>query len=63
MAAVINELVAQRKLMMGRMHEQMMDGMMRMHGTGGAPSPAPNRAGPADSAADTSGHAAHHPPQ
>jgi hypothetical protein len=63
MAAVINELVAQRKIMMSRMHEQMMDGMMRMHGMDGAPSPAPNPGGHADSAADTSGHDAHHPPR
>jgi predicted transcriptional regulator len=63
MAAVINEMVAQRKAMQEGMHQMMggRDGMMKMMGdsappTAGAPA--------ADSAAsDTAGHAGHHPPK
>jgi hypothetical protein len=62
MAAVINELVAQRKTMQGRML-RMMDG----GGTMGMmkdspPASSPRTAG--DSApADTTDHSGHHPPQ
>lgn len=49
MAAVINELVTQRKTMQGHMHRMMKDRGM---------------AAPTDSMpADTTNHAAHHPPQ
>jgi hypothetical protein len=63
MAAVINELVKQRKTMMARMHEQMMDGgMMPMMGDSAPARPSP--AGKADTAVeDTTDHAAHHPPR
>ena len=59
MAAVINELVAQRKAMQGHMRQMMesRQGMM-IHEMG---QPAPAKAG-ADSAAADTGHAAHHPP-
>jgi len=62
MAAVINELVAQRKAMQERMH-QMMEGRgtmgMMKESTSAGPNPAPR----SDSAAvDTTGHTAHHPP-
>jgi hypothetical protein len=62
MAAVINELVTQRKAMQERMHQMMerggMMGMMNDSTSAGprfTPSP--------DTAADTTNHAAHHPPQ
>ena len=63
MAAVINEMVAQRKAMQERMHQMMggRDGMMKMMGDS-----APPKAGApsADSAtSDTAGHAGHHPPK
>lgn len=62
MAAVINELVAQRKAMQERMHQMMerggMMGMMKdSTSAGGRPAVNPN------TAADTTNHAAHHPPQ
>ncbi len=64
MAAVINELIAQRKAMMTRMHEQMMMGDTMQNMMGGPPGPAPSPAARADSgAADTAGHAGHHPPR
>ncbi len=52
MAEVINEMVAQRKVMQEHMHKMMggRDGMMKMMG-------------PDSAAADTAGHAGHHPPQ
>jgi hypothetical protein len=65
MADVINELVAQRKMMQKHMHQMMMgdsQGMMHMMGK---PQPAEPRAPKprTDSApADTAGHAGHHPP-
>jgi hypothetical protein len=66
MAAVINELVAQRKVMQEHMRQMMESregaGMMRMmkEPAGGEhPAPTPG----ADSMpADTAGHAGHHPP-
>jgi hypothetical protein len=64
MAAVINELIAQRKAMMTRMHEQMMMADTMQNMMGGAPAPAPSPAAKTDSAAaDTAGHAGHHPPR
>ena len=62
MAAVINELVAQRKAMQDRMHQMMVRGdMMGMMNdstsTGRRPPVSP------DTATDTTNHAAHHPPQ
>lgn len=64
MAAVINEMVAQRKAMQERMHQMMggRDGMMKMMGDSTGIAPAAARA--ADSvASDTAGHAGHHPPK
>jgi len=60
MAAVINELVAQRKVMQDRMHQMMeRGGMMGMMSdstsTGRKPPLSP------DTATDTTNHAAHHP--
>jgi hypothetical protein len=64
MAAVINELVAQRKAMQGHMR-QMMESregtmpMMKEPAAGAHPAPTPG----ADSTpADSAGHAGHHPP-
>jgi hypothetical protein len=62
MAAVINELVAQRKAMQERMHHMMeRGGMMNMMNestsTGQKPTARP------DTAADTTDHGAHHPPE
>jgi hypothetical protein len=62
MAAVVNELVTQRKAMQERMHQMMeRGGMMGMMNdstsTGRKPPPSP------DTATDTTNHAAHHPPQ
>jgi hypothetical protein len=64
MAEVINELVAQRRIMHARMRQMMEsgEGMMRMMGEpapAGGPAPAPR---PDSAPADTSGHAGHHPP-
>ena len=62
MADVINELVAQRRVMQDHMHKMMhsRNGMMRMMDRSSAPqAPAPKA--DADSA-DTAGHAGHHPP-
>ena len=64
MADVINELVAQRKMMQERMHQMMesRQGMMRGMGEpapAGRPAPAPR---PDSAPADTAGHAGHHPP-
>ena len=60
MAAVINELVRQRRTMMDRVHAQMMSGGMMMMGDSAPPRSSP--AGKADTAvADTTDHAAHHP--
>ena len=64
MAEVINEMVAQRREMQERMHKMMggREGMMNMMADS-----APVRPGAgarADSvAADTAGHAEHHPPK
>jgi hypothetical protein len=59
MAAVINELVAQRKVMQDRMHQMMerggMMGMRDSTSTGRKPPLSP------DTAKDTTNHAAHHP--
>jgi hypothetical protein len=68
MAAVINELVAQRKAMQEHMREMMgrRQGMMHMmeDSTPASP-PSPGTPAPAgDSAtADSAGHAGHHPPR
>ena len=51
MAAVINELVSQRKMMQDRMHRMMERGGMM--GKGAKP----------EEAAEDSGHATHHPPE
>jgi hypothetical protein len=62
MAAVINELVAQRKAMQERMHQMMeRGGMMGMMNDSTSTGPRPT-ASP-DTVADTTNHAAHHPPQ
>jgi hypothetical protein len=65
MADVINELVAQRKVMQEHMRQMMegRKGMMRMMEDSapvspGAPTPRADSA-----AADTAGHAGHHPPK
>ncbi len=64
MAAVINELVAQRKAMQGHMRRMMEPRagampMMKEPAAGAQPAPTPG----ADSTpADTAGHAGHHPP-
>lgn len=61
MAAVINELVIQRKAMQERMHQMMeRGGMMRMMNDSASGGPRPT-ARP-DTAADTN-HSAHHPSQ
>jgi hypothetical protein len=62
MAAVINELVAQRKAMQGHMRQMMesRDGMMPMMKE---PTAGEHRAPGVDSTpADSAGHAGHHPP-
>jgi hypothetical protein len=63
MAAVINELVAQRKIMQGHMHRMMqgeaMKGMMRDSSRMSTKPTARDDGPPADS----TDHAAHHPPQ
>jgi TolA-binding protein len=62
MAAVINELVTQRKAMQERMHQMMerggMMGVMNDSTSTGRKSPLRP-----DTATDTTNHAAHHPPQ
>lgn len=68
MAAVINEVVAQRKVMQEHMRQMMESGegmmpmmmpMMKEPAAGARPAPTPG----ADSTpADTAGHAGHHPP-
>jgi hypothetical protein len=62
MADVINELVAQRRMMQAHMRE-MMESRPGMHEMG-EPAPAKGRppAAGEDSAAADTGHAAHHPP-
>jgi hypothetical protein len=64
MAAVINELVAQRKMMQEHMRQMMEPREKTMHmmkEPAGATSPGPTPG--ADSMpADTAGHAGHHPP-
>jgi predicted phosphoribosyltransferase len=64
MAAVINDLVAQRKVMQEYMRQMMesREGMMRMMKESAAearPTPTP---GTDSTPADTAGHAGHHPP-
>ena len=58
MAAVINELVSQRKAMQGRMQQMMERG--RMGTMNDSTSPRPKPSAKADSTADTN-HAEHHP--
>jgi hypothetical protein len=69
MAEVINELIAQRKVMHAHMRQMMEsgEGMMHMMGQptpseGGPPAPKTDSAKTDSSAADTAGHAGHHPP-
>ena len=69
MAEVINELVAQRKVMHAHMRQMMEsgEGMMHMMGQptpseGGPPAPKTDSVKTDSSAADTAGHAGHHPP-
>jgi hypothetical protein len=60
MAAVINELVNQRKMMQNRMHRMMeRGGMMGMSDSGSTGSKATVK--PESAATDTTDHAAHHP--
>ena len=60
MAAVINELVIQRKAMQERMHQMMeRGGMMRMMNDSASGGPSPTAR---PDTADTN-HTAHHPPQ
>jgi hypothetical protein len=64
MAAVLNELVVQRKVMQEHMRQMMepREGMMRMMkepAAGASPAPTP---GTDSTPADTTGHAGHHPP-
>jgi hypothetical protein len=62
MAAVINELVTQRKAMQERMHQMMeRGGMMGMMNDSTSTRSKPMAR--SDTAADTTNHAAHHPPQ
>ena len=62
MAAVINELVAQRRVMREHMRQMMDSRGMMMQGerrpAGGRPAP-----GRDSTASDSTGHAEHHPPQ
>jgi hypothetical protein len=63
MAAVINELVNQRKMMRNRMHEMMgQGGMMGARDESKATGPKP-QAHPDSAGADSTDHAAHHPPK
>lgn len=62
MADVINEMVAQRKAMQGRMHQMMGPGKGMKMGEpapGGPPASAPRTD---TMPPDTAGHAGHHPP-
>jgi hypothetical protein len=63
MAAVINELVAQRRAMQGHMRQMMesRDGMMRMMKEPAAGEHRPPT-GADSTPADSAGHAGHHPP-
>lgn len=63
MAAVINELVAQRKAMHGHMR-QMMESRDGMMGTMEEPAAGEHRppTGADSTPADSAGHAGHHPP-
>jgi hypothetical protein len=63
MAAVINELVAQRKAMQGHMRQMMesRDGMMPMMKEPAAGEQRPPT-GADSTPADSAGHAGHHPP-
>jgi hypothetical protein len=63
MAAVITELVAQRKMMQNRMHQMMQGEGRRMGMMRDSTSTGPKPTAKSDSAADTSDHAAHHPPK
>ena len=62
MAAVINELVVQRKALHWRMR-QMMGDSGRMGTTGESTSTEPKPTPGADTAADTTDHTGHHPPK
>jgi hypothetical protein len=66
MADVINELVAQRKVMHDHMRQMMESREPMMHMMGGrAPGKRPSAPAPppsSDSTADTAGDAGHHPP-
>ena len=65
MADVINELVAQRKMMQQHMRQMMESRQGMMMHMMGEPAPAEGRRPPtsgADSAAADTGHTAHHPP-
>jgi len=63
MAAVINELVSQRKAMQGRMHQMMeRGGMMGAMGDSTSMGPRP-AAKPESTLTDSTDHAAHHPPK
>jgi hypothetical protein len=64
MAAVITELVAQRKAMQNRMQQMMQGegGMMGRMKDSKSAGPKPT-AKPDSAAADTTDHAAHHPPK
>jgi TolA-binding protein len=61
MAAVITELVAQRKMMQNRMHQMMQGEVGRMGMMRDSTGPKPTAK--SDSAPDTTDHAAHHPPK
>ena len=61
MAAVINELVAQRSAMRKHMHQMMQShGMMERERR---PAAAPPTSPPDSTASDSTSHAEHHPPQ
>jgi len=65
MADVINQLVVQRKAMQGHMRQMMekREGMMDMMDDSAPTSPGIPAPGPDSAAADTAGHAGHHPPE
>jgi hypothetical protein len=64
-ADVINELVSQRKVMQEHMHQMMegRKGMMRMMGDSAPVRPGGVTPRADSAAADTAGHAGHHPPK
>jgi len=65
MAAVINEMVAQRKAMLERMHQMIggREGMTKMMGDSAAPTPSAGAPAADSATSDTAGHAGHHPPK